>query len=337
MTRQLSPYFPDDTLKASILAGYGIDAAQVRLLPFGADSWAWAYRVQTKDGKLYFLKVRKRTIDEYSLQVPHLLNGYGITQVIAPIPNNSGSLSTKVDDCQLVLYSFVEGNTGKLQGMTTADWIGFGQAVRRIHDSPIPAEFESRMNKETFLPSGVGLVQQVESHVAEANPDDGAARSLIALWVEKRSVISELVRRAEESGRQLASVPHEFVICHADMHTSNLIIGTDNQLWLVDWDETVLAPRERDLMFVVGGGISKQLVRPGDEELFLEGYGQTTIDLVAIAYYRYAWAVSDIGEFATQALCRPDIGPDGRRKAVDFFMTLFQPGNIVDLALTAQV
>ena len=43
------------------------------------------------------------------------------------------------------------------------------------------------------------------------------------------------------------------VLCHADLHAWNVLLDTDRQLWLVDWDETILAPKERDLMFVVGG------------------------------------------------------------------------------------
>jgi spectinomycin phosphotransferase len=43
------------------------------------------------------------------------------------------------------------------------------------------------------------------------------------------------------------------VLCHADLHTWNVLVDGDGRLWLVDWDEAILAPRERDLMFLVGG------------------------------------------------------------------------------------
>jgi spectinomycin phosphotransferase len=95
----------------------------------------------------------------------------------------------------------------------------------------------------------------------------------------------------------------------------------------------MLAPKERDLMFVVGGGISRKLVGPADEELFLQGYGSTSIDALGLTYYRYAWAVSDIGAYAAEVLFRPDLGEITRQAAVELFMSLFQPGNIVALAL----
>ena len=99
----------------------------------------------------------------------------------------------------------------------------------------------------------------------------------------------------------------------------------------MDWDETILAPRERDLMFVVGG-ISSEWVGPREEALFFRGYEATAIDPLALAYYRYAWVVGDIGAYGEQVFFRPDFGPDTRRAGVDFFTGLFKPGEIVALA-----
>ena len=87
-------------------------------------------------------------------------------------------------------------------------------------------------------------------------------------------------------------------------------------------------------MFVVGG-ISRKLVGPREETHFFQGYGATAIDPLALAYYRYAWAVGDIGAFGEQVFFEPDPGPDPQRAVADLFMRLFQPGEIVDLALSS--
>ncbi len=121
------------------------------------------------------------------------------------------------------------------------------------------------------------------------------------------------------------------MLCHADLHTWNVVIDTEHRLWIVDWDEAVLAPKERDLMFVVGG-ISRSLIGPREEELFFRGYGEAVIDPLALSYYRYAWAVQDIGGYAQQVLSRPDLGAVTKRAAVEICMTLFEPGEIVELA-----
>ena len=52
-----------------------------------------------------------------------------------------------------------------------------------------------------------------------------------------------------------------------------------------------------------------------------------------LAYYRIAWAVQDVAAYGEQALMLPTVGEATRRAAVDGFVDLFEPGNIVDLAL----
>lgn len=58
-------------------------------------------------------------------------------------------------------------------------------------------------------------------------------------------------------------------------------------------------------------------------------------DPLALAYYRYAWAVGDIGAFGEQVFIRPDLGSDAKAAAVDRFMTLFRPGEIVPRAFAS--
>jgi spectinomycin phosphotransferase len=132
-------------------------------------------------------------------------------------------------------------------------------------------------------------------------------------------------------GRRFARRSLPRVLCHADLHTWNVLVETDQQLWIVDWDEAILAPKERDLMFVVVG-IGHDLVRPRDTECFFQGYGNATIDPHLLAYYRVAWAVQDIAAYGEQALMAPTLRQETRRAALDGFMELFEPGNIIDVA-----
>jgi spectinomycin phosphotransferase len=123
-------------------------------------------------------------------------------------------------------------------------------------------------------------------------------------------------------------------LCHADLHTWNVLLDTAQQLWLVDWDETILAPKERDLMFIVGG-IGRGLVNPHETACFLQGYGSTLINPLALAYYRYAWAVQDMIEYGEQVFLLPDLGQQSRRAALHGFTSMFEPGNIVDIAFAS--
>jgi spectinomycin phosphotransferase len=144
-----------------------------------------------------------------------------------------------------------------------------------------------------------------------------------------------VIERAERLGQQLAQTAPPLVLCHADIHTNNVMLDSNDRVWITDWDETMLAPMERDLMFVVGGGILGGLFGPQEEALFFQGYGAAVVDPLALTYYRYAWAVSDIGAYGEQVCFRPDLGPATRSESIDRFMTLFAPGNIVTLAFAS--
>jgi spectinomycin phosphotransferase len=175
------------------------------------------------------------------------------------------------------------------------------------------------------------MARTLDAHIGQRTFEDPAEIALALFWRARRHEIRSLLETAEALGPRLAAAAPAFVLCHADMHTNNVLLDASDRVWIADWDETMLAPRERDLMFVVGG-IARGLVGPGDETSFFEGYGQTSVDPVGLAYYRYCWALSDIASYAEQVFFRPDLGPNTRRMAVDRLKSAFAPGNIVALA-----
>lgn len=323
---------PDDTLRAALLAHYGLAVADLTFLPLGHDASAWVYRVETVGGAGYFAKVRRSIANESSLLVPHYLHERGVSRVVAPLATIAGTLWTTVDDYALILYPFVDGVAGMEHGLSDRQWIDYGAILRQIHATVVTPELARGMKQETFVPDSAAKTRAVDAHIDGQTFDDPSARELAAIWRERRKEIRTLLDRADDLGRRLAQTAPPFILCHADIHTNNVLLDTDEQVWIVDWDETMLAPKERDLMFVVGG-ISAALVGPRTEELFFQGYGPAAVDPLALAYYRYAWAVNDIGEYADEVFFRPDLGVASRRAAIDSFTSLFQPGEIVTIAL----
>lgn len=87
-------------------------------------------------------------------------------------------------------------------------------------------------------------------------------------------------------------------------------------------------------MFVMGG-IASGLVSPQQTDCFLQGYGETEIHAPALAYYRYAWAVQEIAAWAEWVVMIPALSAETRQDALHAFESLFEPGNIVALALAS--
>ena len=322
----------NETLRAALRAHYGLAVAEVTFLPLGHDSSAWVYRARMADDTAYFLKVRQRVTNPPGLVVPRYLQDQGVARVIAPLPTTSQTLWAEAEGYALILYPFVPGRTGKDQGMTPRQWIDYGAIPRQIHATAVAPDLGQIMRHESFVPPENDRVRELDLLIGDRTFGDPASQGLATFWQRRRADIRALREQAEELGRRFAQTAPAFVLCHADIHTANVLLDADGQAWIVDWDETVLAPKERELMFAVGGGISRTLVGPRDEELFLQGYGATTLDPLGLAYYRYAWAVSDIGAYGADVFFRPDLGPVTRRAAVDDFKSLFLPGRIVTLA-----
>jgi spectinomycin phosphotransferase len=73
------------------------------------------------------------------------------------------------------------------------------------------------------------------------------------------------------------------------------------------------------------------------ERLFFEGYGETEINPLALAYYRYDWCVEDVGEFAEDVFGRENIGAETKANSIRWFKTLFTQGNSVETALNTEI
>ena len=67
------------------------------------------------------------------------------------------------------------------------------------------------------------------------------------------------------------------MLCHSDIHGGNVLINGNNPIYIVDWDEPIMAPKERDLMFI-GGGVANVWNKPHEEEFFYKGYGPTEVN-----------------------------------------------------------
>jgi spectinomycin phosphotransferase len=342
------PKLPHATLVAALTAHYGgrfkPSAAALTFLPLGADSASAVYRVEGADGATYFLKARAGAgFSVPSLVIPRYLCDRGVPHILAAIPTAAGALWCTVGDFALSLYPFVAGRAAADVGLTDAQWRDFGATAAQIHASPLPPDVLPLLPRESFTPTRRGLIARladavVRSTTAAPAASDPVQREFAAFWQARQAEIAVLVERADALGAELrgwdkpSAAP--LVLCHADMHTWNVLVADDGQWWLVDWDETLLALRERDLMFVIGG-IGGDGIGPHQTACFLQGYGPAEINDRGLTYYRFAWAVQDIAAWGESVLFLPDLSEATRRTALRSFRGLFEPEGIVERALAS--
>jgi spectinomycin phosphotransferase len=325
------PRLAEDRVAAALQASYGIRVAALAFLPVGNDAASWSFRVEAPPGPPRFLKVRAGAGPMPGAAVPAHLRRHGVPGVLAPLPTAAGDASVVLDGFHLALFPLLAAATGAEVGLSPTQWRRLGAVVRQVHAVPPSPEPAGTVGHEDFRPVRPGLLPELEARLAAAAPADPVAGALEAVWAPRRVVIARLFERVEALGPALARRGFPRVLCHADLHPWNVLVDGED-LWVVDWDEATMAPRERDLMFVVGGGIGHGLVGPAETDAFFQGYGPASPDPDLLAWYRVAWAVRDIAEYGDQVLANPDVGDASRRDAVDGFLDLFAPGNIVELA-----
>ncbi len=293
------PALATEAIIACLHERYGLYARQAIFLPLGADVNAAVYRIEAKDGAAYFLKLKRGNFDDIVVAVPAFLHAHGARLVMAPLPATDGHLWVSAHGFTWILYPFMDGKNGYEVALSDAQWVELGESLRAIHDAVLPPAINQRVPREDYSPRWRDVVlrfdEQVETHVY----DDPVAERLAAFWRANQSEIQLIVERAGALGQALRNDASPFVICHSDLHAGNILLGANGAMAIVDWDEPISAPKERDLMFV-GSNINDVLDDAREVALFYQGYGATALNPVAISYYRYERIAADLAAYGEQ-------------------------------------
>jgi spectinomycin phosphotransferase len=327
------PNIKDEKIISALHENYSISVNFIEFLPVGNDSSAWAYRVDAENKSSYFLKIRKEISNRAGLFAPRFLKDNGIRQVIAPLSTKTQELWANVDEFAFILYPFIIGNEAMKIGMTDAQWTEFGATLKRIHTTELTGSTLQYVMQESFTPKWGSLAKTLHEQVNARNYDDPYQRQLAIFWKENNEKIQTLIKRAEILGKRLQHANLEFVLCHADIHTANILITQKQNMFIVDWDDTLLAPKERDLMFVLG----EDTVETREEQLFFKGYGRMEINPLALAYYGYEWCVQEIGDFGKRVFLIKEVGESTKKDSVEGFMKLFSRGDVVEAAFNTSI
>ncbi len=325
------PELQDEKIIACLRDEFGLPIVRVDFLPLGADVNTAVYRVVGDVGTPYFLKLRCGVFDETSVKLPRFLHDQGITQIIAPLATEAGFLWAILDAFHVLLYPFVEGRNGFEVHMSERQWVELGAALKAIHRALSPPEVTGGLRRETYSPERRDSLKAFLARVERETFDDPTAAKLATLMRSKRETLLNLVDRAERLGAVLQERAPELVVCHSDVHGWNVLIDSNNgRLYIVDWDDPILAPKERDLMFVVGdiGGMWYPEQR---EALFYQGYGQAEIDPVALAYYRYERIINEL-VVTCHELFLTHAGGENREQMLGFMLGQFQPNSVIERA-----
>jgi spectinomycin phosphotransferase len=323
------PGLDPEELREAVRMAWGIAATGLAFMP-GHDMQAASYRLDSGTAS-YFLKVRFGPVLDASLEVPSALSETGVRHIPVPVRTNSSALWDPMGDRSLLLYPFIHGRSAMQLGLTDDQWVEFGQTLRAVHNSGLAARFAQALPVERFDMPAARAVAQIRD-VAEQRPHASpAGRRLAEVYRQRTARIDAVLARAEELGGLLRERRFERVLCHADIHANNILVSDRGEIHLVDWDSPMIAPRERDLLFVIGSTTGRR-VEPHEEARFFQGYGAVEVDRHAIVYYRYERFLQDLAEFGRSVFLEPALTEAARHHEVDLVEWYFGPDGLLATA-----
>jgi spectinomycin phosphotransferase len=211
--------------------------------------------------------------------------------VLAPLFDRDGAVIRRLGHRYAITVSpLIDGESteyGPYEGPD--DRRVMGAVLGRLHAATehVPTDLPRR--EDFALPSRAALVEAL--HDLDRNWDFGPfaepARKLLQVSAH------ELERRLQEYDELAAGVRESsdsWVITHGEPHRANVIRDPQGGVHLVDWDTTLIAPRERDLQMVL------------DEDLtgwheYSELAGVASLNHEALQLYRWWWELADVAVF----------------------------------------
>jgi spectinomycin phosphotransferase len=227
----------------------------------------------------------------------------------------------------VIVYPFIDGDTS-LTGMTDAHWKEVGATFWRIHQTRLPPTGFESLRKETFDPTRYARwVRDFEAgQLQSRDGGSGSGRALRASWAVHQATIHMIVTSLEKLAAVLRERPFQYVICHADLHAANLLRDAAGRVFVIDWDDVMLAPKERDFIFI----------RAPQADAFWDGYGHRERDWVVLSYYLWERVTQDLIENAGNVCCRDDLAEETRADIAQSFDASFaERGSNLAAAYTA--
>ncbi|MCS5711982.1 phosphotransferase [Candidatus Berkiella aquae] len=325
------PDIQDEEIIHCLQNEYGLKVEEISFLPLGADLNTAVYRIIANDKMSYFLKLRRGEFNEAAVLVPKYLADSGLKQVIPPLATNTDQLWANLASFKAILSPFVEGRNAIERHLTQEQWIEFGSTLKKFHSIDIPKALTHRIPKEAFSSRWRKTVKAFLERIEIDAFLEPVAIKMALFLKSKSEEIRQMIERTENLASILQKQPIDSILCHADIHGWNLLVAHNGEWYIVDWDTLLLAPKERDLMFI-GAGLGDSGRPPLEEEtLFYQGYGLTNINHAAIAYYRYERIIEDIGVYCEQIFLSDEGGED-RMQSFEYLQSHFLPNSTIERA-----
>lgn len=265
---------------------FGFTVVSHKFVPVGEESYAFA--VSSSDGNKYFVKFcdSQNVVKAINRVNSLLLQLKQFNFVIPPVEIN-GVTSFDINKGKIYVYPYIEGTVvnkrndkfdkGLVDKLT--------RMMADIHKARLHVAVD--IPKEKFINNYDERLNQLL--VAKRNNRfDVNASSLLN---NNEKTIRSIIEKQNKIAHRYQSRQLNLVVTHGDITGLNIIVTSEGDLKLVDWDDAMFTPPERDVNFLFDNP-HFSLNR------YLELSEQSNFDLGMKEYYGRQWSLdSIIGNF----------------------------------------
>lgn len=231
------------------------------------------YQLKTEDNKKYFLKIRSSNNGKYlnSIRTLNYLNKIKFNSISELVLTLENDLFLEVGENILIIQKFIEGvSTTKYNSEKLAI------VLKNLHELQISKSVRTIL-EDYDVSYEIKYEDSIQSIIHKYEVLKFLENSLIDLenyYTEIKTLSTTLNEKSFNN-----------VYTHGDSH--NNIISNNDQIFLVDWDSVMLAPRERDLFLYL------------NNKKFMDAYGlqESELNPELIRFYRLERLFNDINGF----------------------------------------
>lgn len=311
-----------EELKQIVEDKYGFRPDEVNFHPVGCESWVYYLRSGETHTNNQVFKVSRTVPDG-------ILGHLARLQQIRPILFRPEVYQSRDQDLAIDVLGYRAYMQQSIQGdevgrtATEQDKQKMGLMLRLVHSEADYFEADQTMPREQFN-RYLALVESVYSFQDDQSVPYGS--ELLQLNQAHAARIDRLLAGYRNFGTYLRSEEIPFVLCHGDAHIFNFM-RDDRGLWMIDWDRTQLAPKEKDLHFYTSVGDDGVAVL---DEAVAYGYGSDTpLNQHVLLFYRFEFVFQELADYGTQIMT----GGSDAELAIQEYAKLFEAGGAVDQAL----
>jgi len=277
---------------------YDLPVLSLVFLPFGEDGAL--YKLTSSQGE-YIAKLIgiRRAADRMRIEknlavVYQLAQQDDFTEIVSPIPQTNGELSSTFFGYTLAVYPFIDGRTQHERGISPQELEQIGRFLGRLHNS-------NRVDTLSTDELDISLALSLEKHLSglesgSRNLNRELQKTLIHFLKKNRVILQNSLDTLQTLKKQLPKSKRKMVVSHTDLSPGNILFTPSSNIKIIDWETIQLSLPEQDVNLFS----DTQHLRH-----FLPSYIEATdnaLDIQAFAFFKYRWDLEGFAE-RIQTLC----------------------------------